>query len=169
MTDRPMIAPWETWTWDDVPVGMSAPALADEVERSTADLLVSIALLSEEALASPETFDQWSGHDLVAHCLAWAEICAKVLRETVAGTLNLEDYRHLPTYDASEDALNQQQVEELRDVSVDEMVRRLERARDEAADALRRYGGEPPAMLVHMTFGLHFDDHAGAFRKAAEA
>ena len=167
MSNRPSIAPWETWTWDEVPVGMSAAALADEVERSTADLLVSIAPLSEESLARG-AFDQWSGHDLFAHCLAWAEICAKALRETVSGTLDLDDYRHLPTYDESEDALNQQQVDELRDTPVDEMVRRLERARDEAADALRHLDGEPPTMLVHLTFGLHFDDHAQAFRKAAE-
>jgi hypothetical protein len=168
MTDRAEIAPWDTWTWDDVPVGMSAAALADEVERSTADLLVSIAPLSEEALAAPGTFDRWSGHDLFAHCLAWAEICAKVIREIVSGTLNLDDYRHLPTYDESEEALNQRQIEDLRDTSVDEMVQRLERARDEAADALRHLEGQPPAMLVHMTFGLHFDDHAGAFARATE-
>ena len=166
MTGHPAIAPWETWE-GDVPAGMNAASLADEVERSTADLLGSIAPLSEEAMAAPETFDQWSGQDLLAHCLAWAEICAKILQEMAEGTLDLDDYRHLPVYDESEDGLNQRQVDELRDAPTDELVQRIERARDLAADALRRLEGDPPAMLVLLTFGVHLDDHADAFRKAA--
>jgi Mycothiol maleylpyruvate isomerase N-terminal domain len=162
----PAIAPWDTWEVD-VPVGTTAAGLAEEVERSTADLLAAIAPLSDEVLATPEAFDQWSGHDLLAHCLAWAEICAKVLGEMVAGTLDLEDYRELPVGDASEDSLNQRQVDELRDVPADELVRRIELARDRAADALRRLDRDPPATLVLLTFGVHFDEHAEAFRKAA--
>ena len=167
MSDRPPIPPWETWTWDDVPADMTAASLADEVERSAAELLASIALLPEEKLAVPETFDHWSGHDVIAHCLAWAEICAKILQEIVAGTLNLDDYRHLPTHGESEADLNQQQVDELRGTPTDEMVQRLERARDTSADALRRFEGDPPVTLVMLTFGVHFDDHAEVFRKAA--
>lgn len=166
MTERSTIAPWDTWTWeirDDV----LAPPLADAVERSTADLLASIAPFSKEAFAAPGVFDRWSGHDLLAHCLSWAELCAKVLQEMVAGTLNLDDYRHLPMHDESEEDLNQRWVGALRDATTEEMIERLERARDLAADALRRLQGDPPVMLVHMTFGYHFDDHAEAFRKAA--
>jgi Mycothiol maleylpyruvate isomerase N-terminal domain len=166
MTDRPAIAPWETWEFD-VPAGMTAASLANEVERSTNDLLAAIAPLPDDALAAPETFDQWSGHDVLAHCLAWAEICAKVLEEMVAETLDLDDYRHLPIYDESEDELNQRQVDDLRDTPTDELVQRIERARDLATDALRRLEGDPPATLVLVTFGVHFDDHAEAFRKAA--
>ena len=166
MIDRPVIAPWETWEFD-VPAGTTAASLADEVERSTDDLLQAIAPLSDDALAVPATFDQWSGHDVLAHCLAWAEICAKVLEEMATETLDLDDYRDLPIDDQSEDELNQRQVDELRDIPTYELVRRIERARDLASDALRRLERDPPATLVLVTFGAHFDDHAEAFRAAA--
>ena len=161
------VAPWETWEWEGIPDHATATNLADAVERSTAELLGSVVPLSDEALARPRMFDQWSGHDLLAHCLAWAEICAKILQELVAGTVNLDDYRHLPTDDESEDDLNQRQVDELRGTPTDEMVQRIERARDAAADALRRYAGDPPPALVLCTFGIHFEEHAQSFRKAA--
>jgi hypothetical protein len=167
VSERPAIAPWETWEVD-VPIGVTAASLADEVDRSTDELLAAIAPLSDDALAAPETFDRWSGHDVVAHCLAWAEICAKVLDEMRAETLDLDDYRHLPIDDESEEELNQRQVDELRDTPTHELVQRIERARDLASDALRRLVGDPPATLVLMTFGAHFDDHAEAFRKAAD-
>jgi hypothetical protein len=162
------VPPWETWIWE-VPEGTTAASLADTIEQSTADLLVALASLSPEALSAPGRFDRWSGHDLLAHCVAWAEVCARILGELVAGTLDLRNYRDLPVGDESEDDLNQRQVDELADVPTDVLVERLERAMDQAAEALRRFEGEPPTVLVLMTFGDHFDDHAAAFREAASA
>jgi hypothetical protein len=160
------VPPWETWDWD-VPDGTTGATLATTVEGSAADLLAAVAPLSAGALETPGTFDRWSGHDLLAHCAAWAEVCAKILTELEAGTLDLADYDRLPVGDAEDEGFNQHQVEELRDVPTDVLVRRIERARDQAADVLRRLDGDPPATLVLLTFGDHFDDHAAAFREAA--
>jgi mycothiol maleylpyruvate isomerase-like protein len=166
------VAPWDTWEWEwdtPAPTGMSASSIADEVERSTDDFVASVATLPEGGLAAPRTFDRWSGLDVLAHCLAWAEICAKILREMAAGTLDLDDYRDLPVDADPGDDLNQRQVDELRGTPRQEMVQRLERARDAAAGALRRLEGDPPVMLVMLSFGAHLDEHAAGFREAAGA
>ena len=62
------VAPWETWEWP-VPPGTTSTSLAETVERTTADLLASIAPLSEEFLDTPGTFDRWSGRDVGLHAV----------------------------------------------------------------------------------------------------
>ena len=160
------VPPWETWDWD-VPDGTTAATLA--MRSSAAPPISSPRSLRcrRGPSTTPDTFDRWSGHDLLAHCAAWAEVCARILTELDAGTLDLADYDGLPVGDAEDDGLNQRQVDDLGDVPTDVLLRRIELARDQVADALRRLDGDPPATLVLLTFGDHFDDHAAAFRRAA--
>jgi uncharacterized protein (TIGR03083 family) len=160
------VAPWETWEWP-VPPGTTSTSLAETVERTTADLLASIAPLSEEFLDTPGTFDRWSGRDVIGHCVSWAEVSARILESLVSGTMELIAYRDLPVGEETGDELNQRQVDEIRGEPTDALTRRLRRAGDRAADALRRIDGDPPAILVLMTFGDHFDEHVQSFRKVA--
>ena len=160
------MAPWETWEWP-VPPGTTSASLADTVERTTADLVASIAPLSEEFLGAPATFDRWSGRDVIGHCVSWAEVSARILESLADGTMELIAYRDLPIGEESGDELNERQVEEIRGEPTEALTRRLRRAGDRAVAALRRIEGDPPAVLVLMTFGDHFDEHVQAFRKSA--
>ena len=163
MTEVPA---WDTWEWE-VPVGTSATSLADLADRETTALLASIRALPTDALERPGTFDRWSARDVVAHCVAWAEICARVLLEMSADTLDLDEYDFLPVGEETGDELNEQQVEELRGETTDELVERLEGAGRGAATTLRGFGADAPAVLVLLTIGDHFAEHAKELRALA--
>ncbi len=157
------VAPWDTWGYP-VPPGTTAASLSEQAERETSALLAAIAALSDEQLERPGTFDKWSARDVVAHCVAWAEMCAQILREMTAGTLDLADYQALPVGDEAGDELNEQQVLDLRGALADELASRLERAGRGAAGTLRGFEADPPAQLVLMTIGDHFAEHTTDLR-----
>jgi len=157
------VAPWDTWGYP-VPPGTTAATLSEQAERETSALLAAIAALSVEQLERPGTFDKWSARDVVAHCVAWAEMCAQILGEIADGTLDLADYQALPVGDETGDELNEQQVMDLRGITTSELSSRLERAGRGAAQTLRGSEADPPAQLVLLTVGDHFAEHATDLR-----
>ena len=162
------VAPWDTWEWA-VPPGTTGTTLAEQTVRESAALQAAVRSLSTIALDRPATFDRWSAHDVVAHCVAWAEICERVLQELSDGTIDLADYRELPVGEETGDELNERQVEQLRGVSVDMLLDRLDDAARKVAATLRGYPGSPPAELVLLTVGDHLAEHANDLRELAAA
>jgi hypothetical protein len=157
------IAPWETWEWH-VPPGTTAETLAEQADRETAAMLTVVRSLPSDVLERPATFDKWSAHDVVAHCVVWAEICRRVLDEIGDGSIDLVDYRDLPVGEETGDELNERQVEDLRGIAVAELVARLDAAGHGTADVLRRSDADPPAELVLLTVGDHLAEHAKDLR-----
>jgi hypothetical protein len=161
------VPPWDTWGYP-VPAGTTAATLADQADRETAALIAAINALPSGVLEQPGTFDKWSALDVVAHCLAWAEICARVLHEMHAGTLDLRNYADLPVGDATEDELNERQVAALRGGAPEELVARLENVARDCSTTLRALDVDPPAQLVLLTVGDHFAEHADDLRRLAD-
>jgi hypothetical protein len=161
-----LVPPWETWQWP-VPPGTTANTLADTIDRSTDDLLAAVAQVSEDTLGRPRRFDKWSARDVLAHCVAWSEVCARILHGLATDTIDVADYADLPVGEESGDELNERQVEDLQGVGTEVLLERLIAARDTAARSLRTLPGAAPAELVLLTFGDHLDEHASSFRELA--
>ncbi|HEX7247592.1 MAG TPA: maleylpyruvate isomerase N-terminal domain-containing protein [Actinomycetota bacterium] len=157
------LAPWDTWEWD-VPPGTTAETLAEQAERETTVMLAAARSLPLDVLERPGAFDKWSGRDVVAHCVAWAEICCRILGQLADGSIDLHEYRELPVGDETGDALNERQVEELRSVPIAELFARLDDAGRGVAGALRGSDVDPPAELVLLTVGDHLAEHAKDLR-----
>jgi uncharacterized protein (TIGR03083 family) len=106
----------------------------EELERSRAALLDTVARLDEAALDRKGLVGEWSIKNALAHIAAWEEWVAQALPERMATG---ETPAALRAGIADEDSYNAEQVAEREELTPSEQLIELERTRDALVGYLR--------------------------------
>ena len=109
--------------------------LLDDLEAARAELLSAIEGLSEQEMVCPGVIGEWSVKDTLAHIAAWdgefrAVIHAFVTQENPAFDYTISGKQGFAQWNA-------QQVEKRRDLSVAQILAKLEEARQELVELVQ--------------------------------
>jgi len=106
----------------------------EELERTRAELLDTIAGLSEQALDRKGAIGEWSVKNVLAHIAAWEDLLVQVLPERFATG---KAPKWLRARIADEDRYNAEEVAEREELTPAEQLIELERTRAALLDYLR--------------------------------
>jgi hypothetical protein len=117
----------------------------------------AVAAVPEDRRGAEGVVPGWSTHDLVWHCVYWADFTGSVLERIQAG-------------DPEPESGEESEADILaagRDVTWDEVIARAEQGRDRVRSALSAFDREIPELAVKWfgedTFD-HYDEHAAQIR-----
>ena len=145
---------------------MNRQQLLGRLDRAWADLQASYAGLTEEEMTRPGVTEAWAVKDILAHVNTWEEECLANLPRILRGET---PPRYVDVYGGI-DAFNAQKTAEKRDLSLAEILARLEDTHRRLIAYVEQapeeaYTTETPfrRRLRWDTYG-HYKEHAKAIR-----
>jgi uncharacterized damage-inducible protein DinB len=126
---------------------MNQERALNQIADSRQALLKSIEGISEHIMASEKVEGEWTIKDLLAHIIAWDEICLVPLRRFSQGQ------QFQPEIIKNSDIWNKPQVEKRQDQAVSTLLRELTRIRLELLAATQRLDDTQWKMSIEMPWG----------------